>query len=180
MSTIVVELSVEGINDALKQIEAFKKSLDEKMRKLRERVATRIAWSASEGFSSALVSDVVKGEPEVNDVSVRVEEDGDMTLVIADGEKAVFIEFGAGVYYNGAVGQSPHPWVNGESPNPAIGGFTIGSYGRGNGAKNAWAYYDENGQVTVTRGTPAAMPMYHGLQDALAVIRDLAEEVFRE
>lgn len=40
----------------------------------------------------------------------------------------LFIEFGAGIHYNGSAGSSPHPKGN-------EFGYTIGSYGKGLGKK---------------------------------------------
>ena len=175
---ISFELNEDSISQAIKEIEEYRDWLTRKMEELREKVAYRIAWSASSGFSNSLVSDVIRGKQEMSDVSVRIDSNDNVTVVIAEGKKAVFIEFGAGVYYNGPVGSSPHPWVSGESPNPVIHGFTIGSYDKGNGAKKAWGYYDDDGKVVVTRGTPAAMPMYRGAKEAIASIKRLAQEVF--
>ena len=179
-------LDARSVDKAISQLEEFQRNLDGKCKRLRNLVAERIKWSASAGFSTALTSDVfMGGSPPANDVAVSVNDKGDITVVIAEGEQAVFIEFGAGVYYNGAAGSSPHEWGS-------QNGFLIGEYGKGHGKKNAWALptemwsefkTDDKGNSKpvpmLTRGTPAAMPMYRGLQDTLAVLEDLAEEVFR-
>lgn len=178
-------LDIRSVEKAIKQLEDYQRSLDAKCKRLRNLIAERIAWSASSGFSTALTSDIFKGgSPPPNDVQVSVDDKGDITVVIADGEQAVFIEFGAGVYYNGSAGSSPHQWGT-------QNGFRIGEYGKGYGKKNVWALprdmwsefsTDGNGGTKpvpmLTHGTPAAMPMYRGLQDAKAVLEDLAEEVF--
>lgn len=179
---ISCSLDPSSIDAAIKAIEAYKAELEKKLETFRQLIAMRVAWRASEGFSTALTSDIfMGGEPEANNVSVSVDERNNVSVVIADGEQAVFIEFGAGVYYNGSAGSSPHPY---SSNNPS---FTIGSYGKGYGKKKAWALPKEMWEETnsdgkpipmLTRGTPAAMPMYHGVQAALSVINRLAEEVF--
>lgn len=134
-----------------------------------------IWWSAEAGFQVALTTDIFTGmEPPPPDVQVNIEDDGDVTLVIASGEEAVFIEFGAGVYYNGAAGTSPHP--KGEE-----NGFRIGEYGKGQGKRNVWALPGSTHDYPIlTHGTPAAMPMYHGVQEVLTIIADLAREAFSE
>ena len=172
MTKITVPFSVEGLSDAIKQIEAYKLRLRQKTVRLGQLIAERVAWSASQGFSGAIAGDVVGGERPSPDVTVEIEDNGNTQIVIASGSDAVFVEFGAGVYYNGAAGTSPHPKGN-------EFGFLIGEYGKGQGAKRAWGYY-EDGEVKITHGTPAAMPMYHGLQDAIRVMYDLAREVFSE
>jgi hypothetical protein len=104
-------------------------------------------------------------------VDVVVEDNGNMTLVIANGTDAVFMEFGAGVYYNGAVGSSPNPLG-------AALGFTIGSYGFGQGKKEVWGYMGEDGRLHLTHGTPASMPLYRALQSVVNDIEQIAREVF--
>ena len=181
-------LNARSVDDAIKKIEEYQKDLDDKLRRFRQLIAERIRWSAESGFSSAITSDIfMGGTPPPNNVTVTVDERDDMTVVIANGEQAVFIEFGAGVYYNGGkgmIGSSPHQWG-------AENQFTIGTYGKGYGSKNAWALPKEMWQETaldkdgntklvpmLTRGTPAAMPMFHGVEEAERVIGDLAREVF--
>jgi hypothetical protein len=81
------------------------------------------------------------------------------------------MEFGAGVYYNGAVGSSPNP----------LGtdlGFTIGSYGKGNGRKEVWGYCGEDGEIHLTHGAPSSMPLYKAVQSVLRDIARIAREVF--
>ena len=81
----------------------------------------------------------------------------------------MWVEFGAGVYHNGAVGSSPNPYGSEL-------GFTIGSYGT-NGARDIWGFY-ENGELVLTHGTPAAMPLFHAVQDTIDEIPSIAKEVF--
>lgn len=166
--TISFSLEVGSIDKAIAEVIAYRDEFQRKVDRLRQLVAERIAWSASRGFSTTLVSDVIFGSGNSSDVQVTVEDDGNVTTVIADGNEALFIEFGAGVFNNGPVGTSPHPW----------GTYTIGSYGKGNGAKNAWGYRNADGTITVTRGTPSAMPMYRGIQDAMNAFDSLVQEVF--
>ena len=117
------------------------------------------------------MDDVVSGEKRYANVDVTVNEEGNATVVIASGNDAVFVEFGAGVYNNGSVGTSPHP-------KGAELGFTIGSFGKGNGRKDVWGYYGEGG-LTLTHGTPASMPMYRGMREACDRLAEIAWEVFR-
>ena len=175
MKILEATLNPKSIQKLIDDLEEYSKSLDHKAQVLRERVAEMIRWSAEAGFSVALTSDIFTGvEPPPADVTVNVEDDGEVTLVIASGEEAVFIEFGAGVYYNGAAGTSPHP--KGEE-----NGFLIGEYGKGQGKRNVWALPGSSHDYPIlTHGTPAAMPMYHGVQEVLTILVDLAKEVFNE
>lgn len=168
--TISFTLDAKSIDRAIRELEQFSREFEQKVTRLREMVAERIAWSAAQGFSVALVGDVIKGTAPTNDVHVSVTHEGNVSIVIAEGQEAVFIEYGAGVYNNGAAGTSPHPWG-------AEFGYYIGGYGQGKGKRNVWGYYD-NGKLVLTHGTPAAMPMYRGVENAKRVLDDLVQEVF--
>lgn len=168
---IVITLDSHSVQQAIDELERYKRDLVRKTELLRQRIGMVIAWSASQGFSSSIVDDVVSGEKRYANVDVTVNEEGDTTVVIASGNDAVFVEFGAGVFNNGSVGTSPHP-------KGAELGFTIGSYGKGNGRKEVWGYYSEGG-LTLTHGTPASMPMYRGMREACNQIAEIAGEVFR-
>ena len=117
------------------------------------------------------MDDVIKGNTRKPNVTVSVSERGDIAVVVADGEDAVWVEFGAGVYHNGSPGSSPHP-------NGSELGFTIGSYGKGYGKANAWGYYDSDDRLIITRGTPASMPMYNAAQQVSKEAISIAKEVF--
>lgn len=168
---ITMTLDSHSVAQALAAVKRYEQDAKRKAEELRKLIAQNIAWSASEGFTTALSDDLVGEEAGPPDVSVTVDERGDVSVVIASGQDAVFVEFGAGVYHNGGVGTSPHP--KGQEL-----GLTIGSYGKGQGARNVWGFYDGSG-LHRSRGTPAAMPMYRGLEEAARTITELAREVFR-
>lgn len=184
----VIEFSLDSksIGNAIKQLEAYQDDFKRKCEMLRQKVADRIRWSAEQGFSAAIVSDVIgkvagKGkiasaEQPPNDVTVSVEHGKDFSIVIAKGSQAVFIEYGAGVYHNGAPGDSPHPWGIQQ-------GFAIGAYPENGvpskGVRNVWGYKDGS-DIVLTHGTPAAMPMYRGAEEAVRTIGEIVREVFGE
>lgn len=174
MPTISFTLDSKSVGAAIKQLRRYIDGMDAKLDRLRHMIAERIRWSASQGFSSATVSDVIIGTPPVeNDVSVTVTHGDTLSIVIASGSQAVFIEYGAGVYHNGGdgmIGSSPHPWVE----QGLVGPYFIGMYGKGKGVRNAWNIDKD----TVTRGTPAAMPMYRGYMEAINAIDQMVLEVF--
>ena len=170
--TISFTLDASSINKAIKELKKYSDDFEQKVIRLRQLIGERIAWSASRGFSTALAADVVMGTPEPVQVEVTVcHPFRNLTCVIAEGDQAVFIEFGAGVYNNGAAGSSPHPW----GPE---NGYLIGTYGKGKGKRKTWGYYKRDQEVVVTHGTPAAMPMFRGVQDAMRVFDSLVQEVF--
>ena len=92
-------------------------------------------------------------------------------ILVLEGEEVLFIEFGAGVHYNGTKGTSPHP--KGQE-----NGFLIGTYGMGNGSKQVWGYYADGGELVLTRGTEATMPMYKADQEIVKNVIRIAREVF--
>ena len=180
-TTIKVELSTSGINKAIREVINYKREFLKKVDKYRLRLADEIANIASVNFSSATMEDIVGtvmdkelvrgGGLRTPDVNVHVSDRGNISVIVADGEDAIWCEFGAGVYHNGSVGSSPHP-LGSEM------GFTIGTYGYGRGKRQAWGYYNESGETVVTRGTPASMPMYNAAQEVMHKAIEIAREVF--
>lgn len=168
---IRVGLNVKDINKAIREVNKFKEDFRKKVDTYRKRIADEIAVQASLNFGNSTVDDVINGSSRRPDVQVSVSERGKVAVVIADGEDAVWCEFGAGVYHNGSVGSSPNPY--GEDL-----GFTIGSYGKGYGKKQVWGYYDEDSNLVLTRGTPATMPMYNAAQEIMRKSVEIAREVW--
>ena len=163
-------LSESEIDNAISELNKYKITITEKMEKFRERVAERLAQNVQDGFSRAIVDDLIDGGQRFAQVNVTYDNKENVSVVIANGEDAVWIEFGAGVYHNGPAGTSPHP--NGSNL-----GFTIGGYGKGKGSREIWGFY-EDGQLRLTRGTPATMPMYNAVRDICKEITEIAREVF--
>ena len=164
-------LNTKDIDRAIKELEQYKRDFQMKVETYRKRIAEEIAGSASLNFGSAVIDDRVRGGPRKPEVKVRVDDRGNIAVVVADGEDAVWCEFGAGVYHNGSVGSSPHP-------KGAELGFTIGNYGCGFGRRKVWGYYD-NGTLVLTHGTPASMPMYNAAQEVMKKAIEIAREVWK-
>lgn len=164
-------LSEQEIDKAIKELEQYKQELIRKTALLREKVVDKIAGLAQSGFNGAIVDDVLKGGVKTAQVTVSLSNTDDVSLVIANGEDAVWVEFGAGVYHNGSAGSSPHP-------EGSELGFTIGGYGKSMGKKEVWGYY-EGDELRLTHGTPAIMPMYNAVKTVCDEIADIAREVFK-
>lgn len=160
-----------SIDAAVKEIRDYAEWVKRKADELRERVAYFIAKDASAVFNTAVADDLIGDGAVTGSVDVVVENQGNVTLVIANGDDAVFMEFGAGVYYNGAVGSSPNPLG-------ADLGYTIGSYGKGYGAREVWGFRGADGQLHLTHGAPASMPLYKAVQSVSQDIARIAKEVF--
>ena len=172
--TIKFGLTTGEIQRAIDEVEKFKTDFQKKVDTYRKRIAEEIAVQASIYFDNAVMDDVINGSPRKPEVSVNWSDDGKIAVVVANGEDAVWCEFGAGVYHNGSVGSSPHPKGNDL-------GFTIGSYGKGHGKQSVWGYYtdpDSKSGLVLTHGTPASMPMYNAAQEVLRKSVQIAREVF--
>lgn len=163
-------LSEREIDKAIKELEQCKQELIRKTALLREKVAQRIAKLAQSGFAGAVVDDLLRGGVKTARVTVSLSSTDHVSLVIANGEDAIWAEFGSGVFHNGSAGSSPHP--KGQEL-----GFTIGGYGKGMGKKSVWGFY-EDGELRLTHGALATMPMYNAVKTVCDEIAEIAKEVF--
>ena len=95
-------------------------------------------------------------------------------VIFLQGKDALFVEFGAGIYYN-----------NGDAhPLAAEFGYGVGTYPSKNGHNRAinpgyWWYKDDNGTLNLSLGTKAAKPMYEAAQNARNTAIMTAMSVFK-
>ena len=157
-----MSLSTASIDNAIKELKAFKVSLDQKKDKLLEELANIGVKEASVRFTTAMYDGV-------NDSSVTLETITDGYCIKAEGKAVAFIEFGAGVYHNPG---EPYP-----NPRPS-GIVGIGEYGKGYGKRQAWGFKDDGGELVITHGNPAAMPMWYASEEMRSKILKIAQEVF--
>ena len=162
MKKITIQLSEESIKAAIKEVSRYKKWVDEKTKLLIEKLAIIGAQEASVRFASAMYD----GN---NDVTVEVSPTDRGWVITASGEAVAFIEFGSGGYHNPG---EPYPLPR---PQGIVG---IGEYGKGMGKRQAWGYYD-NGELVITRGNPAAMPMWYATEEMRREVLRVAREVFK-
>lgn len=161
-TVIKMGLSIASIDNAIKELKAFQKSLDQKKDKLLEELANIGVKEASVRFTTAMYDGV-------NDSSVTLEPIADGYCIKAEGKAVAFIEFGAGVYHNPG---EPYP-----NPRPS-GIVGIGEYGKGHGKRQAWGFKDDSGELVITHGNPAAMPMWYASEEMRSKIKKIAQEVF--
>lgn len=173
MNMTVDIFSSASVDAAIGQLRDYGKRMEARTSELVQEIAERIKTIASGAFASATGDDVIElGAQGALDVSVTVEKSGDSTAyVVATGKDAVFIEFGAGVHYNGSAGASPHP-------KGSELGFTIGSYGLGKGANDTWGFFYD-GRVVHSYGTPSQAPLYNAFLEVRNELFKIAQEVFR-
>lgn len=166
-------LDQESIDNAIQKIEEYKNSLETKNTKFKKRLIDEIANRAQILFDTAIVDDVSNKTTGPVPAKVTVVKDGEHGLVIAQGEDAVWVEFGAGVYHASVgIGESPNPW----SMENGLG-FSIGTFGK-NGQRETWGF-KKNGQLHLTHGTYPLMPLYKSTMRVLQDISDIAAEEFK-
>lgn len=165
---INIELSQKSIQSAIKQIENYRDNLIRKNREFVKRLG-EIGIPVIDSNIAVAAGDSDK----THDAYIKINSFGDyaQATLIVSGKDLLFIEFGAGVYYNGAVGSSPNPLGSSK-------GYTIGSYGKGNGSKDAWYYYADTGELVKSQGTQATMPVYKAGVEMRQQMLKIAKEVF--
>ena len=155
-------LSSRSIQSAIKEVQSFRDSLEAKLDELLEKLANIGVKEASVRFTTAMYDGV-------NDSSVTLETIKNGYCIKAEGKAVAFIEFGSGVYHNPG---EPYP-----NPRPA-GIVGIGEYGKGYGKRQAWGFKDESGELVITHGNPAAMPMWYASEEMRNAILKTFKEVF--
>ena len=159
---IKMGLSVSSIDNAIAELKAYKDYIRDKKYQLVEKLAYIGVKEASIRFTTAMYDGV-------NDSSVTLEPITDGYCIKAEGKAVAFIEFGAGVYHN-----TGEPY-----PNPRPSGIVgIGEYGKGLGKRQAWGFKDDSGELVITHGNPAAMPMWYASEEMRSKILKIAREVF--
>lgn len=160
------KVQTKGLEETLGYIDALANRADDRLDTLIKRLADIGVDTAKMHFSNWSL--YISNDSPVN---VYAESMKDGIAIVADGERVAFIEFGAGVYYNGAESYL------GERPSNVAG---IGEYGQGKGKQNTWAYYDANHVLTFTHGNPPANAMYFTSEEIIKNIDRIAKEVFSD
>lgn len=169
--TIHVDLG--NVSAAINELNAYKARLQTRINAYQERVAERLKSLIQSGFNGASASDVLPeyGGPIPASVLVSIDHSGSITTVFAFGEDAIYVEFGAGVYHNGAVGSSRNPYG-------MKTGFTIGSHSpKGHASQDVWSFFDGT-EYKKTHGTEAVMPMANAMSRVIQELPSIAKEVF--
>lgn len=172
-------LSVKGIENLIKQLRDYQNQLNRKTEQLVKKLAEAGIPVIDSNMAKATFTVDSKGIQSGSDpehytyVKINTFDDYAEATLIVEGNELLFIEFGSGVYHNTPVGTSPNP-KGGEL------GYVIGSYGQGHGVQKVWGYYDDDGNLILTHGTEATMPIYKaGLEIREKFLR-IAREVFEK
>lgn len=163
MSKIIqMSLSTKSLGKGLKELKAYRDALERMEKQLLEELANIGVREASVRFTTAIYDGV-------NDSDVTLETIENGYQIVAEGKAVAFIEFGAGVYHN-----PTEPYPN-KRPDGIVG---IGEYGKGYGKRQAWGFLDDSGELVITHGNPAAMPMWYASEEMRNSILKIARRVF--
>ncbi len=165
---ISISLSSKSIQNAIKEIEAYKRQLIDKNELFVRRLAELGIPVIDQNIAAA------QGDSDKShNTYIKINSFGSYSeaKLVVEGSDLLFIEFGSGIHYNDSAGTSPHP--KGEEF-----GYTIGSYGKGQGKNDFWFYYADTGEAVMSHGTEATMPVYRASQEIIQNIRRIAKEVF--
>lgn len=162
----------KSINEAIKQVKAYKNRVAKKEAEMLEKLARFGRDVAQVRFSQALYAGT-------NDVQCRFDSSGSTATIYAEGQAVGFIEFGTGVRH------AEYPQDKDYIPPKH------GTYGKGKGANPGWwDYYgdpgnkghvisEKNGRIKVrTSGNEPAMAMYEAVNRMAEQIVEIAREVW--
>lgn len=165
---IKCNLNPKSIKNTIKQLEEYQNSLRDKNELFLKRLCELGIPVIDQNIS------IAQGDSDKNhNTYIKINRFGNyaQATLVCEGIDLNFIEFGAGIFYNGEAGSSPHP--KGEEFE-----YTIGSYGQGKGKNESWVYVAESGEWIRSYGTEATMPMYKASVEIMQNIRRIAKEVF--
>ena len=162
MKITINPYDTKSISDAIKMVKQYKKDFLAKEKIFVKRLAEIGVSVASTGFATADYDGI-------NDVSVRLEWNGNKATVIAEGETVGFIEFGTGVKFP--------EWDNaGMEYIPP----KHGTYGKGYGARpKGWYFKQGEGAAQHTYGNQPAEAMRTARDVMIEKVAQIAREVWR-
>lgn len=174
MKKVRVNLSDSSIENAIKELERFKKYILSKTEEL-------LIELAKEGVSVATVEFGKAVYDGTNDVEVRFEQrENNKVAVIATGNATLFIEFGTGINY-----PDSHPLAGENDIKHGEFGYKLGRL------QNGWRYQGDagtNGEIITqgkyaglvkTKGNPANMSMYNTERELEQKFTEIAKRVFK-
>ena len=163
MKIVIDPFDKKSINEAIKQLDAYKKDFLKKEKLFLERLADLGVSVATTGFEQAEYDGV-------KDVQVSMERNGSKATVYAYGETVGFIEFGTGIKnpeYNSAGLEYTPP--------------KHGTYGKGKGAQ-PWGWWftpADGGKGVHTYGNKPAEAMLRARNEMIENVTRIAKEVWR-
>ena len=167
MKTIKMRLTPESVDNVIAELKDYKEDLERKLKILVGRLT-------QEGVQVAR-SAVITSQGDSHDAGVDYKVDSTSGEIIEatiwlTGTDALFIEFGAGIFYN----------TGNIHPKATEFGYGVGTYP---GQRYAitpgyWWYRDESKHLRFSLGTEATMPMYRAAETIRNQIIQTAIETF--
>ena len=164
-------LSLTSIEKAIADIEAFKKKLKRLEEELPKALAEFGQAYAQSAYDTNIYNVFWDNSFDTPNITVTTEQVDHGYRVRADGQEVCFVEFGAGVFFNGSGA------YEGELPEGIVG---IGEYGYGLGKNDLWAFEDTSGKRQVTHGTPASNTMYYTGEEIRRRVEETARRILND
>ena len=170
MKTITIDISDRNsVDKAIAELKSVKSEWIRKANLCCETIAAMLADKIEENLSQVPFSDDlidVGSHQATPGIPIYGVEARGNTVFVEDKEIA-FIEFGAGVYYNGDGVENP-------LSSQVSFSTAIGSFGNGNGNKPYW-FVAHN---LISRGTPAYAPIYKAIMEITPQVPTIVRQVF--
>lgn len=167
VKTIKVELSENGIREAINALESYQNDLKQKVEVFVDKLAK---------IGVNVINAVMRGVPEEEqagawNVTVNQNKKGDVisATISLSGDRVLFIEFGAGIRYASPEHPMSQELGYGAGTYPGQTHVPIPGY---------WFYTDEAGEKHKSYGNRAYMPVYHASEALILEISSIAKEVF--
>ena len=170
MKTIRIDISSRSsVRNAITELKNVKKEWQRKCSLAEQIVAKELADLINQNLMNVAIADDIKNVKTHEQVIVApgVEATAVGNTVTIYGENIAFIEFGAGIYYNGGG-------VNNPLSKAVQFDTSIGSYGKGHGNQKYW-FIAHN---LISCGTPAYMPIQKAIETIEPMIPTLVRQVF--
>lgn len=171
MKVKINALSMTSVYDALFDLEKFRKKLEKLATELPKALAAYGMVGASTRFEAGVYDILLSGSWSTPNIWVSAEPIENGWRVVANGEEVCFVEFGAGVWYNGNNSS-----YLGRRPQGIVG---IGQFGKKQGQRDFWVFEEGNERI-FTNGTPANNALYYTGQEIRRRIEEEARRILNE
>ena len=163
---INIKMNTKSINDAIKELQRLESDF---VRKLD--LFVRMLTNDSVQIALLAIRESVGSDNNDASISYAVSTNGDIKYaqIQMTGTDALFIEFGAGYYYNPT-----------DPPHASEHGMGVGTYpGQTHAFDVGWWYTDGNGESVYTHGTKATSPMLMARDNYRNNAIKMALQIFR-
>ena len=170
MKITINPFDLRSIDKGIDAIEKYIEKLEKLETELPKALAEYGAVQAQAKFDTAAYDIMVDGSGSHPSITCYPLESENGWMVVADGAEVCFVEFGAGIYFNGEEAYL------GERPPGIVG---IGEYGKGHGNKPIWGIPKAAGGG-LTHGTPASNALYFTARDMEERIVEEAKRILND